>query len=67
FSADPTLLYDNQPGNGILDAMGRALTHRVSPVVFDGILERHRPSRVSEVFFSTLRERFFVSDIARGE
>lgn len=66
FAEDPTLLYDNQPGNGPVEAMERALTHRVSSEVFDGILARHRPARVSEEFFSAVRERLFASTAARA-
>lgn len=64
FAEDPALLYTNQPGNGIVEAMERALTHRVAPAVFDRILARHRPSAISEEFFSAVRERLFAPSAA---
>lgn len=64
FAEDPTLLYDGQPGNGAMEAMERALAHRIAPEVFDRILERHRPARVSEEFFSAVRDRLFAPNAA---
>lgn len=64
FAEDPTLLYDGQPGNGVVEAMERALAHRISPAVFDGILARHSPARVSAEFFSAISERLFATEAA---
>lgn len=59
FSGDRTLLYTDQPEDGPVQAMERALEHRVAPAVFDAILAEHASARVSESFFSLVRERMF--------
>ena len=52
FAADPTLLYPNGAGDALTDAMERALGYRIAPEVFDQILARHQPARISESFRS---------------
>ncbi|WP_158637105.1 hypothetical protein [Arenimonas daejeonensis] len=62
YSADPALLYGNTPGDGLVEAMDRALGHRSSPDALDGILARHRPADVSSRFFRALHEHLFSRD-----
>lgn len=60
FADDPTLLYSGTSGDGLTEAMARSMKHRLEPGLFDGILARHQPARISEAFFSTLRDRLFT-------
>ncbi len=62
YSADPALLYTGGAGDELVDAMQRALTHRPPASALDGILESHRPARVSDRFFSALHEKLFARD-----
>ncbi|ETF04717.1 hypothetical protein W822_04165 [Advenella kashmirensis W13003] len=59
FQQDPTLLYDSEDPNGLLNAMERALTHKVQEEVFSSIQETYSPERISIQFFKTIAERLF--------
>ena len=57
FAADPSLLYSGEPGDTLVDALGRALTTNIGDHVFEEILQVHRPEAVSRDFFAAVRER----------
>lgn len=59
FSEDPLLLYTGETGDGLVEAMARAMSHEVAQSVFDGILASHRPALISEAFFKEIRGRLF--------
>ena len=67
FSQDATLLYSGDPGDTLFDALTRALDHTLAPEVFDEILERHAPRRISKAFFSELEARLFSGESTLGE
>jgi len=61
FAPDPSLLYSGGPGDGLVDAMERALTRQIDDHVFDAILQSHRPDMISRSFFSQVRQRCLMS------
>lgn len=60
FAEDPGLLYSGMPGDGLQEAMTRAIAHRIAPGTFDRILEKHKPAVISEAFFAQIRQRLFA-------
>jgi len=59
YAEDPMLLYSGAEGDGLLEAMHRALEHRPDDAVFDAILAAHRPPELSSRFFVEVRQRLF--------
>lgn len=62
FRQDDALLYDADSGEGLVDAMERALAHRVQENVLDALLSRHAPFAVSTAFFAALRGRLDLAE-----
>lgn len=63
FAEDPSLLYSDNLGDGLFEAMARAVDHRTMPEVFDRILEKHKPALISQAFFTAIRQRLFAPTV----
>lgn len=61
FAPDLSLLYSGGPGDGLVEAMERALTTQIGDHVFDAILHTHSPDMISRAFFSEVQQRCLMS------
>ncbi|MGX9935269.1 glycosyltransferase [Advenella kashmirensis] len=54
YNADTTLLYTDQPGDELVDALHRSISYKISDKKFVDILKHHRPREISNRFFDAV-------------
>ncbi|NLA51928.1 MAG: glycosyltransferase family 4 protein [Alcaligenaceae bacterium] len=67
FSEDSNLLYNALDEDGLLEALDRSLSYQISPEVFEDILNRYRPAKISKEFFEGLNQRLFKNQLDMKE
>lgn len=60
FIEDQTLLYSNDNGDSLIDALIRSLEYQMKKSVFKRILAEHKPERISRQFFDVVTKVLFT-------